>query len=508
MSPEIPSRRGGFSQTGLNDSGIPADPKLETRAEIGRRAGAGAVVVATRGVATAILALVGNIILARLLLPETFGTVAIGMSVVLVARFLADAGIGANLIRREEALQRIDLETLLGTQLLVTLGLAGVAAAAAWPWGITGQVTALMVASLPVTALQGPAVVVCERQLSYRPLALVEVSESFAHYGWAIFTVAAGWGVWGLASAVLVRAVVGTAILFSLSDVRVLRPRLSWRRVRSLLPFGVRYQLFGLALLARDQALNVGTAAIGGLAVLGLWTIARRFLQIPFLLFTALWRVSFPAMSRLVNAGAPPGPIIERGVGLMAVATGLLLTPLVGAGPALVPAVLGREWADAATVLPWASLGLMIGGPVSVATAGFLWAVGDASTPLRAVAYHGAAWITVTFTLMPAIGLTAIGVGWLAASVVDAVVLGRGAGRKTQIRLMPALLLPTGVAVVSGAVGWILSSSGGATMTSVFLGAGPSLLLYVSGLFLLSRSSLAEMFDVSGRAIRASLASA
>jgi O-antigen/teichoic acid export membrane protein len=489
-------------------AGIPGDRQLDNPGEIGRLAGAGAVVVASRAIATAILAVAGNIVLARLLVPEDFGAVAIGMSVVLLARFFADAGIGANLIRRQEPVQRIDLETLLGVQLLVTIGLAVVVSAAAWPWGTTGSVIALMLVSLPITALQSPAAVIFERRLSYRPIALVEVSESFAHYGWAIATVAAGWGVWGLASAVVVRAVVGTAVLWSLSDVRVLRPRFSWRRIRGLLPFGVRYQLFGIALLVRDQALNVGIAAIGGLAILGLWTIARRFLQIPFLLFTSLWRVSFPAMSRLVNAGEPPGPIIERGVGLVAVATGLLLAPLVGAGPALVPAVLGDRWADAATVLPWAGLGLMIGGPVSVATAGFLWAIGDASTPLKAVAYHGAAWITVTFALMPMIGLTAVGVGWLAAGVVDAVVLGRGARRHAQIRISPTLLLPTGVAVASAAVGWILSSSADATWTSALLCAGVSEFLYVSGLFLLGRHSLAETFAVTGRAIRASLASA
>jgi O-antigen/teichoic acid export membrane protein len=489
------------------EPGLPA-PDFDIRAEIGRRAGAGAVVIATRGVVTAVLALVGTIVLARLLVPEDFGIVAVGMSVVLVGRFLADAGIGANLIRRQDPPQRIELETLLGIQLLITLGLGAVVAAAAWHLGTAGQVTALMVASLPITALQSPAVVVCERRLSYRPIALAEVSESVVHYGWAIATVAAGWGVWGLASAVVVRAVAGTAILFLVTEVRVLRPRLSWRRIRGVLPFGVRYQLFGLALLARDQALNVGTAAIGGLAVLGLWTIARRFLQIPFLLFTSLWRVSFPAMSRLVNAGEPPGPIIERGVGLMAVATGLLLTPLVAAGPAFVPVVLGDRWADAAMVLPWAALGLMIGGPVSVTTAGFLWAVGDASTALRAVACHGAAWILVTLTLMPAIGISALGVGWLAAGVVDAVVLGRGASRKADLRLVPALLVPVSVAAVSGGIGWLVCSSAGTTMTSAFVSAGLAEALYVSGLLLLGRRSLAETFAVTGRAIRASLASA
>jgi O-antigen/teichoic acid export membrane protein len=486
----------------------PANRQAQTRHDIKRQAGAGAVILATRAVATAFVALLGNLVLARLLLPQDFGAVAVGMSVVLVARFFADAGIGANLVRRAESAERADLENLLGVQLLMTVGLAGVVAAVAWPLGTAGQITAVMVASLPITALQSPAVVVCERRLSYRPLALVEISESVAHYSWAIATVAAGWGVWGLASAVIVRAFTGTAILFCLSEVRVLRPRLSWRRIRGLLPFGIRYQLFGLALLARDQVLNLGTAAVGGLALLGLWTVARRFLQIPFLLFTSLWRVSFPAMSRLANAGEPPGPLIERGVGLVAVATGLLLTPLVGAGPALVPAVLGDRWADAASVLPWASLGLMIGGPVSVSTAGFLWAVGDASTPLRAVVYHGTAWIAVSLALIPVLGVTALGVGWLAAAVVDAVVLGRGARRKADIRLARLLLIPAGVASASAAVGWIVSSSAETTMTSALVGAGLSELLYVCGLLLLSRPSLAEMFSVTGRAIRASLASA
>lgn len=485
----------------------PVETRLDTRAEVARRAGAGAAVVASRGIAIMLLAVVGNIVLARLLLPEHFGTVAVGMSVVLVARFFADAGIGANLIRRQQPPRRVDLETLLGVQLLLTLVLVAAVSAVAWPWGTTGQVTALMVASLPITALQSPAAVAFERQLSYRPLAFVEVSESVAHYGWAIATVTVGWGVWGLASAVVVRAVVGTAVLTAIADVRVFRPRFSWRRIRGLLPFGIRYQLFGVAVLVRDQALNVGIAAIGGLAILGLWTIARRFLQIPFVLFTSLWRVSFPAMSRLVNAGEPPGPIIERGVGLVAVATGLLLTPLVGAGPALVPVVLGDRWADAAAVLPWAGLGLMIGGPVSVATAGFLWAIGDASTPLKAVAYHGGAWATVTFALMPTIGLAAVGVGWLAAGLVDAVVLGRGARRHAEIRLAHALLVPIAVAAASAAIGWTLSASSEATWVSALLCGGLAEALYVSALLLVSRRSLTDTFAVTGRAVRASLAS-
>jgi peptidoglycan biosynthesis protein MviN/MurJ (putative lipid II flippase) len=158
-------------------------------------------------------------------------------------------------------------------------------------------------------------------------------------------------------------------------------------------------------------------------------------MQLPYLLFSSLWRVSYPAMARLLAADEPARPMIERWVGLATVATGLVLAPLAGSATAFVPAVFGSQWTDTASGIPCASAGLMIGGPISVATGGYLYAVGDAATPLRATIAHTIMWLLIAFATLPVLGVAAIGIGWGAGSVVDAVVLGRGAVRHTQARI-------------------------------------------------------------------------
>jgi peptidoglycan biosynthesis protein MviN/MurJ (putative lipid II flippase) len=134
--------------------------------------------------------------------------------------------------------------------------------------------------------------------------------------------------------------------------------------------------------------------------------------------------------------------MIERWVGLAAVATGLVLAPLAGSATAFVPAVFGSQWTDTASVIPCASAGLMIGGPISVATGGYLYAVGDAATPLRATIAHTILWLLIAFATLPVLGVAAIGIGWGAGSVVDAIVLGRGAVRHTQARIAGLLVFP------------------------------------------------------------------
>ena len=96
----------------------------------------------------------------------------------------------------------------------------------------------------------------------------------------------------------------------------------------------------------------MSTAALGGLPVLGLWSMAYRALQLPFMVFTSLYRVSLPAMSRLLALGRDPRPLIEDGVGLVAPPLGVVLVPMAACSPALFPAVLGEHWAGAAGAVP------------------------------------------------------------------------------------------------------------------------------------------------------------
>jgi O-antigen/teichoic acid export membrane protein len=476
--------------------------------EIRRRASAGVAVIGAKSIVVQGVTLAGSIVLARLLVPEDFGIVAFGTALALSLGLISGTGLAGALIRRREPPRHQELEAFLAFQLLCSLVVAGIAAVALQPFGRTGDVIALMLVSLPFAAFRVPYAVTFERGLDYRPVVTVEIVETLTYYGWAVGTVLAGWGVWGLASATIVRAAVGSSLLGFLSSLPLVRPRPAWAPMRGLLAFGARSQAFHMLSMLRTQALNAGIGFVGGLAMLGLWHLAYRVLQLPYLLFTSLWRVSFPAMSRLLANEEDPRPIIERGVALVAVATGLLLAPIFGSGPALIPSVFGERWTESAEVLPWASLGLMIGGPISVAVVGYLWALGDAATPLRALLVQGSVWLGVSLPLLPAVGLSAIGIGWLAASAAEAAVLGRRASALTGAAVFRPLLLPALGVAAAGTLGWAIADAQAPTLQTTLVAASVAEALYLGLLLVTVRPLLAEMLGLTGRAVRASIARA
>ena len=336
----------------------------------------------------------------------------------------------------------------LGLDLLLVVGTTIVML----PFGLLGQVTTVVVFSLPFGAVRAPSYIIYERRLNYRPMAIVEIVETSAYYVWAIATISIGWGVWGLATAGVVRAMLGsTLLLILLPEGRVL-PVPSYTKIRAILGFGFRYQAVGLLQLLRDQGVNIAVALVGGVAVLGLWSVAWRILQIPYSFFVALWRVSFPGMSRLVAAGEEVGGTIERVIALVAVGTGVLVAPLAASASAWIHVLIGAKWADAASAIPPSCLAMVFGVPISVALAGYLWAIGAASIPLRATLVGIAAMAVILLPLLPLIGVIAVGLAYVASALVESVFFMYGARRTVSFRIGNRLAIPVLLATVSAIV--------------------------------------------------------
>ena len=108
-----------------------------------------------------------------MLTPSDFGVVAIGSTALLLAGALADGGLGAGMIRRPEPPTRAELRTMNGIQLALALAVCLPTVAIALGFGRTGAVTAIMIASLPITMLQTPGRIVLLREMRYdRKLAI------------------------------------------------------------------------------------------------------------------------------------------------------------------------------------------------------------------------------------------------------------------------------------------------------------------------------------------------
>jgi O-antigen/teichoic acid export membrane protein len=478
------------------------------RGELRRRAQRGIVIVFTRGVAIALISFAGSVVLARLLNPHAFGLIAFGMAVVLFGSLLADGGLGAGLIRRAEPPAVEELQALTGFQLGVTVGLALVTAAVAAPFGEAGWVTALMVWSLPLAMLQIPGRILLERSLSYRPLATVEVSQVLVYNVWAVSLVLLGFGVWAMASATVVMRVAAMLVMARVIPAGIIRPHFSWRRIRTLLSFGVRFQATNATWLARDQGLNVSLAAVAGVSTLGLWSLANRALQVPSLFIQTLFRVSFPTMSRLVAAKEDVAPLIERAVGMVAVGSGIILTGLVGSAPGLFPGLFGEQWREASQIMPGVCLSIMIAAPVSVSAQGYLYAVGNASAVLRASTFETIALFAATLPLVLVLGVRGIGLGFLIAAVVETYALRRTMLQLTRMDLVRPLLVPVAAFIVSAAAGWLVSDLGGADLASGLVGGACSLVLFVALLTVSRRKLVLQTFRFTVASVRTAARSA
>jgi O-antigen/teichoic acid export membrane protein len=485
--------------TNKHDSEPPRSGHL-TAADVRRRAFSGSILLGAKGIVVQGLGLASTIVIAHYMTPGALGQVAFGIMLTTVVAFVGgNQGLAGALIRRLEPPDAADLETAVGLQLAIGLAIAFGVTAAAIPFGTVGDLTALMVWAIPITAFRVPAQTVLERDLAYRRLVSAEVAEIILFQIWQIAAVLAGWGVWGLATAVLWRAVSGTGVLVALSPDRHLRPRLDRGRSRRLLGIGWKIQATDLVDGLQTQGINMSTAALAGLPVLGLWSMAYRALQLPFMLYFSLYRVSLPAMSRLLALGKDPRPLIEDAIGLIAPPLGVVLVPMAACSPALFPAVLGESWVGAAGAVPPACLGLMLAGPVLIAGVGYLWAIGDGRVPLRSSISCAIAWFAVSLPLLPFLGATAVGLGLGAGFVVQTATILRGIRRHVRVGLTRPLLVPTAIAVAAATPAWIAARSFDPTLSVTVVTAGGATALYLGTLFLFHRQVMWKIFSVGLR---------
>jgi O-antigen/teichoic acid export membrane protein len=488
----------------------PPDPAaaddLLPRRELNRRVSSGVLAVGAFGGFNLVVGFGGNIVLARMLAPRDFGLVAIGATLMIFATTLSEGGLGSGLIRRAESPTRDELRAVLALQLTLTgalaLGTVGIASF----FGSAGAVVAVMICGLPLTAVQTPGKVVLSRALRFRVLTGVDAVGVLAYYGWAIAWVIAGAGVWALATGVVFRALVSTCAMALASRGTNLVP--SYRNARSLWPvitFGIRFQGISVAGMLREQGLNAAVAGLSGVGTLGLWTLAKRILEVPVLITEPLHRVAFPYMSQLRAAREDPGPVIERGIRVTGTVAGVVLTGLAAGASGLVPGVFGEQWRETAVAVQWVCGSLLVAAPLAVVAVGFLYAVGEPSVVLRATVVHTVTLFVVAFPLLPFVGVNAIGAGSLAGAVVDAVILGRAVARRSSARPFGFMAVPLVLGAPAAVAGALLTHELGNNLPAALAGGLLAALLYLGAVFLVRRETLLETASLVARSLRTGL---
>ncbi|MCZ2109848.1 MAG: oligosaccharide flippase family protein [Dehalococcoidia bacterium] len=485
---------------GTDGSG--ADAFSLSRSEVRSRSLAGVFYLTSSSVANLLIGFFASLVLARLLTPSDFGVVAIGSTAVLLGGAVADGGLGAAMIRRPEPPTRAELRTLNGIQLTLALAVCLPAVMVALGFGRTGAVTAIMIMSLPITTLQTPGRIVLSREMRYDRQLAVDFGAQASSQIFSVVAVVLGAGVWGLATGAVVKSVIATVLLATLTT-RLDKPSLKgWRGYGGLLRFGVTYQASWYMFVAREQGLNVVVGVVGGVIPLGIWTFTNRIFQLPLLTFSSLGVVGFPAMSNLLARGEDPAPIILRTVRRAAIAATFVFPAFAVMSPQLIPTLFGEQWQDSADIIPFLCLSTLILGSISVASTSYLAASGRPGILAWASASLGVIWLAVTAALLPVLGVSAIGVGNLGGALLEASILTVATRRTAGVDPHRPLLLPLAVALVAGVSGWLLCTAGPNGLLITVASGAVTLTLCVAGLWLVCRNDLRETVRLATGTIR------
>jgi O-antigen/teichoic acid export membrane protein len=478
-----------------------SEPRLTSR-DIGRRAASGAALLTAKGTFVQVLGLLSTIVVSRLLMPSQLGLYAIALTIsTFLLIFGNGVGMAGALIRRPTAPQHADLQAYVAFQLIASVALVVVVILATRPFGLVGELTSVMILSAPIIAFRGAGLVVLERQLLYKRIATAETAEMTIYYAWTVVSVTIGWGLWGLATATIARAVVGTAFIVALAPTGIVWPRYDRRRIRAVLGLGLRVQAVDIVGAVRDQILVLGTAAIGSLSIVAYWGLVLRVLQAPQSLLTSLVRVTFPAMSRTRSAGRDPSSMLPRLLAAATILTGVLLAPL-AAAPALVPFLFGSKWSPAADALALACLAVVIHAPVVIAGQSYLWTAGDARVPLRAQIADAVVVVAVGLPLVPFVGVVGLAIGGVACAIVHTTILARAVDRQTHVHVLRQIRAPVFAWIVAAGVAWGCAQGPGPLALRAALSSCIAVGLYLVLLFLTRRELMLGLVAESSPWIR------
>ena len=300
-------------------------------------------------IAVKVVFLIRLLVLARLLAPEDFGLLAIGLTAVTGLMTLSDFGIEAALIQRTHVRQQdYDAGWTIGV-VRTTLVVSLILLAAPWIAELFGDVRAtpiirVLAICVIIDALASVRLASLNRELRFRSLAIVHLAEATATTVVAI-VMASSFGVWALICGALAGSLANTVFSYIVAPYR---PRLRWHHssVSGLLSFGRWMFLTGIVVMVANAGLRLIISRYLGVAELGIFYLAGRLAFLPYYATVdVIESVTFPLYSRLRHEAEKARELYRTAM----LGTATLLIPscliLAAVAPGLIEHILGEHWA-------------------------------------------------------------------------------------------------------------------------------------------------------------------
>ena len=295
------------------------------------------------------------LVLARLLTPEDFGLLAIGLTAIAVLLKLSDFGVVTALIQRPDvSRQDYDAGWTIGVARasLVTLIVILAAPQIAAFFGDLRATAIIQVLAIGVIldALASIKIAGLNRKLQFRSIAITHLAEATAITVVSI-AMASSYGVWALVAGYLAGSLSNTVVSYIVAPYR---PRLRWHKsaVSELLNYGRWIFLTAVIVMIAQAGLRAIISRHLGVAELGIFFLAARLAYLPYTAIVGVIEsVAFPVYARIQDRAKKARELFRAtmlGTATLLIPTCLLLAAL---APGLVEHVLGERWAGTTTVV-------------------------------------------------------------------------------------------------------------------------------------------------------------
>lgn len=301
------------------------------------------------------ISLLLTFILASVLGPKNFGTVAMAMAYILFIEMFVAQGMAAAIVQRKE-LAREHLDSVFWLVLAAGAILTG-ASIALSPWWASinglpqlGPVISVLSLSIPINTLTIVHTALRQREMDFRTLALLSGASSIIGGATGVAMALAGCGVWSLVAQQLVRSVLWSGFLWQLSTWRP-RLRFSLHHIRALFGVSSGMLVSRLGEYAASQSDAVLMGLLFGPVAVGLYRMAERLMATLLdIAARSLQAVSVPHFSSLQD---DPDALRRALLSCIRLSAGLTIPAmaLIAAVSDPLMALIGEQWLPAAAVL-------------------------------------------------------------------------------------------------------------------------------------------------------------
>jgi O-antigen/teichoic acid export membrane protein len=436
-----------------------------------------------------------QLLLARLLLPEDFGLVAMVTVVVQIASVFVRAGFGMAVIQREQ-LDQADASTAFWLNLAIALGVYGILfAAAPLLADFYGQpqltlLTQVLALNLIAGAINNIQISLLQRNLKFREIFFGTLPGTIISGILGVAAALAGWGVWALVVQMMSGTIFNIILLWRLSGWR---PSLVFSRksARAIFAFGI--SVVGSQFIEQffRQLYTLVIGAIYSPALLGFYNRAQAIQQMPTMTAVSIVQgVALPTLSRAQSDRPRMLRGLREAVRLLSLCVGPGMVVLAVLADPLVRLVLTEKWLP---LVPYLQMFCVIGWfePRFRLIVQAVLACGRSDHSMKMIFYRrllDLAFLSFTFD---------DGVGWIVGGQVASFVLGfavdqfylmRNLAYKigSQIRDLAA---SAGISLLVGIIVWLASTAcQGEVALQVALGLSLGAIIYVCAFRLLEKS--------------------